>query len=75
MIRIEDHIGGPCPICTNTLTKNGYRRAVIDHDHKTGLLRGVLCNNCNTGLGKLGDSEAGLLRAISYLTTTGGALL
>lgn len=67
-VRIEDHIGRPCPICTNTLTRNGYRRAVVDHDHMTGLLRGVLCNNCNTGLGKLGDSKIGLLRAISYLT-------
>jgi len=74
MIRIEDHFGKPCPICTNTLTKNGYRRAVIDHDHNTGLLRGVLCNNCNTGLGKLGDSKMGLLRAMSYLAT-GGAVL
>ena len=39
----------------------------IDHDHATGRVRGVLCNGCNTGLGKLGDTIAGLERAIEYL--------
>ncbi len=43
------------------------RRLVLDHDHETGEFRGFLCDGCNTGLGKLGDDEAGLLRALDYL--------
>ena len=39
----------------------------IDHCHKTGKVRGVLCFDCNTGLGKLGDDVEGLQRAIKYL--------
>ena len=37
---------------------------VIDHDHDTGEFRGWLCNNCNTGLGAMGDTIEGLERAI-----------
>ena len=40
----------------------------IDHDHKAGRVRGVLCFHCNTALGTLGDNVAGLERAIQYLT-------
>lgn len=40
---------------------------VIDHCHKTGRVRGMLCHGCNTGLGKLGDSVENLQRAIAYL--------
>lgn len=39
----------------------------IDHDHKTGEFRGVLCSPCNTGIGLLGDSVVGVSNAIPYL--------
>jgi hypothetical protein len=39
----------------------------IDHDHKTGQVRGLLCSGCNTGLGHLGDDIQGLKRALEYL--------
>ena len=39
----------------------------MDHDHDSGQFRGWLCTQCNTGLGKLGDSIEGLERAIAYL--------
>jgi 5-methylcytosine-specific restriction endonuclease McrA len=38
-----------------------------DHDHDSKKVRGLLCRECNTGLGKLGDNEAGLLRALEYV--------
>lgn len=42
----------------------------MDHDHLTGVFRGYLCRNCNMGLGKLGDTIAGLERALMYLRKT-----
>lgn len=53
---------GGCALCGRTTLK-----LHIDHDHDTGQVRGLLCVNCNTALGKLGDTPAGLLRALSYL--------
>lgn len=55
--------GNKCNICDIVLP----RRFCIDHDHVTGKVRGVLCNTCNAGLGKLGDTVEGLKKAILYL--------
>lgn len=52
-----------CGVCTKPLGD----KFCIDHDHETGLVRGLLCYGCNSGLGQLGDSIAGLQRAIAYL--------
>ncbi|WP_078969846.1 endonuclease VII domain-containing protein [Streptomyces natalensis] len=52
---------GLCPIC---LTPDP---AHVDHDHKTGKVRGVLCFNCNSALGKLRDDPDAIRRAIAYL--------
>ena len=40
---------------------------VIDHDHQTGQVRGLLCHSCNIGIGQLGDSISGLTQALNYL--------
>lgn len=39
----------------------------VDHDHVTGTVRGLLCNGCNHGIGKLGDNAEGVRRALAYL--------
>jgi hypothetical protein len=39
----------------------------LDHCHISGAFRGWLCHDCNTGLGKLGDSINGLMNAVRYL--------
>lgn len=45
----------------------GSRALHLDHCHVTNTFRGWLCGNCNSGIGKLGDDEQGLRRAIKYL--------
>lgn len=55
---------GECAICG---LPEKTRRLSIDHDHLTGEVRGLLCNNCNAGIGKLNDSVPHLQAAIAYL--------
>jgi hypothetical protein len=49
---------------------NGGRRWTIDHDHDTGEIRGLLCKNCNTALGMVGDSPYRLTALLGYLGRT-----
>lgn len=60
--------GGRCAVC-GTHQSLLKRRLYVDHDHKTGKVRGLLCYNCNSAIGKLGDSLEGLQRAIDYMKT------
>ena len=39
----------------------------VDHNHETGMVRGLLCRNCNLGLGYFKDNITSLMRAILYL--------
>ena len=55
-----------CPICSVNLNSQKVRK-VIDHNHTTGKVRGVLCNNCNTGIGLLQENIGYLSKAIEYL--------
>lgn len=52
-----------CAICGKTCSKS----LAVDHDHKTGKVRGLLCNNCNRALGHFKDSVENLTNAINYL--------
>ncbi len=55
-----------CEICGGP-PKRGNKFLAIDHCHTTGELRGMLCDFCNTALGKFKDSEELLINAIKYL--------
>lgn len=64
--------GGGCAICGVSAgyirsDRGGVKRLSVDHDHQTGAVRGLLCDACNTGLGKFRDDPGLLARAISYL--------
>jgi hypothetical protein len=55
-----------CAICKNkSKTKTG--KLFVDHCHDTGNVRGLLCRQCNTGIGFLGDDIERLANAIMYL--------
>lgn len=58
--------GGKCAAngCLET-AHNG--RLSVDHDHSTGAVRGLLCNGCNTALGRVSDSIEKLNGLIAYL--------
>ena len=53
--------GGVCAICAGPDPQH------LDHDHVTGAIRGILCINCNHGIGKFFDDPALLERAAAYL--------
>ena len=57
-----------CTICGD-LPTNGKCHS-IDHDHKTGQIRGVLCSSCNLGLGKFKDDPQLLEFARIYLLSS-----
>lgn len=40
---------------------------VLDHDHSDDCFRGWICDRCNTGIGKLGDTLDGVIKAVNYL--------
>ena len=60
---------GVCRICLQPPTggKNSSARLNVDHDHQTGLVRGLLCTNCNTAIGLMKDSPDRLRAAAMYL--------
>lgn len=64
---MADAQGHRCAVCGTD--KPGGRSGVwnVDHDHETGEIRGLLCWDCNAGIGKLGDTLAGVMRAADYL--------
>ena len=60
-----DLTDGRCWICARPEKAEG-RRLAIDHDHRTGAVRGLLCTSCNRRLGSTNDPEW-LRRAAEYL--------
>ena len=73
-----DSQGGVCAICLQEETRitrpkaskyisKRSPRLVVDHDHLTGVVRGLLCAKCNIALGHLQDSLENIHRAAIYI--------
>lgn len=60
-----DAQGGGCAICGAVPKRLASLH--VDHDHDTGVVRGILCLGCNQGLGKFRHDPAIMQRAIAYL--------
>ena len=63
---------GKCAICRKPETIRLHdadrpHSLAVDHCHKTGRIRGLLCTRCNTGIARFGESVGSLTRAIDYL--------
>ncbi len=76
-ISIEDYNimyenqNGACGICNEQRHLGTDNGLYVDHNHKTGAVRGLLCPNCNAAIGKLKESQELLLSAIQYLNIYG----
>jgi hypothetical protein len=65
-----DEQQGKCLLCGAPPNPNGVRAASrlhVDHDHVTGMVRALLCNGCNRGIGYLRDSPEFLRVAADYI--------
>ena len=58
---------GRCACCSAHVSDERWGVLGVDHDHDTGHVRGLLCDLCNTGIGRLGDTYEGVKRAFDYL--------
>lgn len=56
-----------CAVCYRPAHQNKDGRLAVDHDHITGVVRGLLCTHCNTGIGNFRDSAVRLSNAAHYL--------
>ncbi|MDZ4827914.1 MAG: endonuclease domain-containing protein [Actinomycetota bacterium] len=57
--------GGGCAICAKAPRDDIALH--VDHDHQTGVVRGLLCFTCNNALGDLNDDPERLYKAVTYL--------
>ena len=68
-----DEQNGRCAICSQVPSPRRVRDGVwasglvVDHNHETGIVRGLLCNGCNRAMGLFKDSSATLNAALAYM--------
>jgi len=64
--RMMEAQGGACALCRRPLPSQLFN-CVIDHCHKTGRIRGVICRSCNVALARFGDDASAINKLIQYL--------
>ena len=70
--RMFEEQKGVCCVCEQPgkPVNNSHRTLVVDHNHTTNKVRGLLCSSCNTGLGMFYDNPRLLHKAATYLKKT-----
>lgn len=63
-----------CAICGASAPDHHKKRLNVDHCHKTGIVRGLLCDACNRAIGLLKDDPELMKKAISYIQSFTNAL-
>lgn len=63
--RMLEEQGGACAICRRS--PDPKKALAVDHDHRTGQVRGLLCDPCNRAIGQLADDPERLERGAGYL--------
>lgn len=58
---------GRCPICTDKVPLFATGGMQVDHCHRTGVVRGLLCQRCNNWLGRIDDDAEWVERMAAYL--------
>ncbi|MGI4815778.1 MAG: endonuclease VII domain-containing protein [Janthinobacterium lividum] len=72
MVESQD---GVCALCGRTGADGRVTRLSVDHCHATGVVRGLLCVRCNSGLGLFADDPDRLRAAAAYLERHRGTLI
>ncbi len=57
--------GNTCAVCGSSVW--GIKGPVVDHDHATGEVRGIICHKCNVAIGLLGDNPKTVRAVADYL--------
>lgn len=66
-VKPDDFSMFTCPVCSKPSIV-GITKLVLDHCHKTGTVRGWICESCNTGLGRFDDDGSLVSQAIAWLS-------
>jgi len=62
-----DACKGVCSLCERPFGVSAYTKPVVDHCHASGATRGIICRQCNIGLGAFRDNTTSMTKAIEYL--------
>lgn len=65
--QLAEEQNGVCKLCDRFRPNKRAKRLCVDHDHRTGKIRGLLCDPCNRSLGVLGDTVEQFERILDYL--------
>jgi hypothetical protein len=72
--KMKEEQDNKCAICSSEgflIGKNNHsEKLAVDHCHKTGRVRGLLCHNCNRALGLFKDDREVMKKAVTYLEET-----
>lgn len=66
VVQMRKDANGICAVC-NREGLHHHKRLVIDHDHETGAVRGLICSRCNSAIGFLGDNIDNVENLLLYL--------